>query len=98
MVLLFEFGIIVIWLARAYISISRPTPCSGCAPMKLFGVDENTVYFEHSSTRVAVLAEDVDTLVLVLVLVLVLGHQAEDDLALALDATEVEDCAGLRTA
>ena len=60
--------------------------------MKLFGVDENTVYFEHPGTREAVLAEDVDTLVLAL------GHQAEDDLALALAATEIEDCAGPQSA
>ena len=65
--------------------------------VKLFGVDEDTVYFEHLSAREAVLAEDVDTLVLAL------GHQAEDDLAVALAATEVEvhlvgDCAGPRTA
>ena len=65
--------------------------------VKLFGVDEDTVYFEHLSAREAVLAEGVDTLVLAL------GHQAEDDLALALDATGIEvhlvgDCAGPRTA
>ena len=32
--------------------------------VKLYGVDEDTVYFEHLSSREAVLAEQVDTLVL----------------------------------
>ena len=63
----------------------------------LFGVDEDTVYFEHLSAREAVLAEDVDTLVLAS------GHQAEDGLAAELESAGVEfhlvgDCASPRTA
>ena len=65
--------------------------------MKLYGVDEDTVYFEHLSAREAVMAEEVDTLVLAL------GHQAEDGLATALESAGVVfhlvgDCASPRTA
>ena len=65
--------------------------------VKLFGVDEDTAYFEHLSAREAVLAENVDTLVLAL------GHQSVDELALALDDGAWElymigDCASPRTA
>ena len=65
--------------------------------VKLFGVDEDTVYFEHLSAREAVLAEDVDTLVLAL------GHRAEDGLVPGLENAGVEfhlvgDCASPRTA
>lgn len=65
--------------------------------VKLFGVDSDSVYFEHLSAREAVIAEDVDTLVLAL------GHQAESGLAAEIKAMGIEchlvgDCAGPRTA
>lgn len=65
--------------------------------VKLYGVDEDTVYFEHLSSREAVLAEQVDTLVLAL------AHQSRDSLEDALhdypgDVHLIGDCAAPRTA
>ena len=52
--------------------------------VRLFGVDADSVYFEHVSAGEAVVAENVDTLVLAL------GHTLVDDLSEALSDTDVE--------
>ena len=65
--------------------------------VKLFGVDEDTVYFEHLTSREAVLAENIDTLVLAL------ATDVDDELYYNLgdfpgDIHLIGDCATPRTA
>lgn len=65
--------------------------------MRLFGVDADTVYFQHVSNGEAVMAEQTDTLVLAQ------GHHSEDTLGRALadfdgEVTLIGDCLCPRTA
>ena len=65
--------------------------------VRLFGVDSDTVYFQHLTSGEAVMAENTNTLVLVQ------GHYAEDGLAAELAETGIElhmvgDCLAPRTA
>ena len=64
---------------------------------RLFGADDDTVYFQDTLTEEPIVLEGVDTLVLAL------GHQAEDSLEHDLDGLDVEvlpigDCVVPRTA
>ena len=65
--------------------------------VKLFGTDQNSVYFEHISSREAVIENEVDTLVLAL------GHDAASSLSGEINGLGIEhhvigDCASPRTA
>ena len=65
--------------------------------VRLFGVDSDTVYFQHVTNGEAIMAEGTDTLVLSQ------GHHSEDDLGVALSETSREvhlvgDCLTPRTA
>ena len=64
---------------------------------RLFGADENTVYFQHAASREPIIMEEVDTLVTAL------GHVGHRDLEYALEGVDVElhtigDCQAARTA
>ncbi len=65
--------------------------------MRLFGVDADTVYFQHVTNGEAVMAENTDTLVLAQ------GHASNDTLGCAIvelcdDVTLIGDCLSPRTA
>ena len=65
--------------------------------VRLFGVDSDTVYFQHVTNGEAIMAEGTDTLVLSQ------GHHSEDDLGVVLSETSREvhlvgDCLTPRTA
>ena len=65
--------------------------------VRLFGVDSDTVYFQHVTNGAAIMAEGTDTLVLAQ------GHHSEDELGVALSDTSREvhmvgDCLTPRTA
>ena len=65
--------------------------------VRLFGVDSDTVYFQHVTNAAAIMAEGVDTLVVSQ------GHHCQDELGVALSETSREvhmvgDCLAPRTA
>lgn len=65
--------------------------------VRLYGVDENTVYLQHTTSGEAVMCEETDTLVLAL------GHEVVDELEQELEAYEgqvfsIGDCLCPRTA
>ena len=51
---------------------------------RLFGVDDDTAYCQHTMTDEAIVLEDVETLVLAL------GHRSQDDLLTELDGQDVD--------
>ena len=51
---------------------------------RLFGVDDDTAYFQHTMTNEAIVVDEVETAVLAL------GHRSDDDLLAELDGLGVE--------